>query len=126
MRAATTIVVSGEREVAVAAVIEFRTYTAQPGERAALVELLETRLFPEMERLGIKVLGCFPSLEDADTFVWLRAFPDAAEREALTKALYGGALWTEELEQPIRSRLERLSVSTVGDTTGLWHTWPQR
>ncbi len=109
-----------------AAVIEFRTYTAKPGERAALVELLETRLFPEMERLGIKVLGCFPSLEDTDTFVWLRAFPDAAAREALTKALYGGALWTEELEQPTRSRLERLSVSTVGDTTGLWHTWPQR
>lgn len=108
-----------------AAIVEFRTYTAKPGERAALIGLLEDRFFAEMRRLGIKVLGCYPSLEDPDTFVWLRAFPDAAGHEALTKALYGGPLWTEELEQPIRSRLERLSVSTVEDTTGLWQAWPQ-
>lgn len=107
-----------------AAVIEFRTYTAKPGERAALIELLEGRFFPEMARLGIKVLGCYPSLDDPDTFVWLRAFSDAQGREALTSALYGGELWTEQLEQPIRSSLERLSVSTVEDTTGLWNAWP--
>lgn len=109
-----------------AAVIEFRTYTAKSGERAALIELLESRFFPEMERLGIKVLGCYPSLEDGDTFVWVRAFADAASHEALTEALYGGALWREELEQPIRARLERLAVSTVEDTTELWRSWPQR
>ncbi|MGH8980227.1 MAG: NIPSNAP family protein [Acidimicrobiales bacterium] len=107
-----------------AAVIEFRTYTAQPGERAAVIELLEDRFFAEMERLGIKVLGCYPSLEDETTFVWLRAFPDAAAHEQLAKELYGGALWKEELEQPIRSRIAGLSVSTVEDTTGLWDAWP--
>lgn len=107
-----------------AAVIEFRTYTTQPGERAAVIEMLEHRFFAEMEGLGIKVLGCYPSSEEEETFVWLRAFPDAAAREEMTKALYGGKLWKEELEQAIRSRLAGIKVSTVEDTTGLWDAWP--
>jgi NIPSNAP len=108
----------------VAAVIEFRTYTAHPGQRATVIELLEDRFFTEMRRLGIKVLGCFPSLEDENTFVWLRAFPDPQAHEELTKALYGGALWKEELEGPIVSRIASLQVSTVEDAVGLWDAWP--
>ncbi len=107
-----------------AAVIEFRTYTANPGQRAKVIELLEERFFAEMQGLGIKVLGCYPSLEDEDTFVWLRAFPDAEGHGQLIKALYGGKLWKEELEQPIVSRIASLNVSTVEDTTGLWDAWP--
>ena len=34
----------------------------------------------------MKKLGPFPSAEDDVTFVWLRAFPDAASREALKGA----------------------------------------
>lgn len=107
-----------------AAVIEFRTYTTHPGKRAEVIDLLEHRFFAEMEGLGIKVLGCFPSLDDENTFVWLRAFPDAVAHEELVKTLYSGKLWKEELEQPIRSRIASLSVSTVEDTTGLWGAWP--
>ena len=107
-----------------AAVIEFRTYTTHPGERAKVIELLEDRFFAEMEGLGIRVLGCYPSLEDETTFVWLRAFPDADGHEKLTKALYGGKLWKEELEKAIVPRIAGLSVSTVEDTTGLWDAWP--
>ncbi len=107
-----------------AAVIEFRTYTTKPDQRAKVIELLEDHFFDEMKGLGIKVLGCYPSLEDENTFVWLRAFPDAASHEQLTKELYGGKLWKEELEQPIVSRIASLSVSTVEDKTGLWDAWP--
>jgi hypothetical protein len=110
----------------VAAVIEFRTYTAHPGQRGKVIELLEERFFAEMERLGIKVLGCYPSLDDENTFVWLRAFPDASGHDELTTALYGGRLWTEELQEPIVSRIASLSVSTVKDATGLWDAWPAR
>lgn len=107
-----------------AAVIEFRTYTTQPGERAAVIEMLEQRFFPEMARLGIKALGCYPSSEDENVLVWLRAFPDAESHGQLIETLYGGALWKDELEQPIRARIASISVSTVEDTTGLWHAWP--
>lgn len=107
-----------------AAVIEFRTYTTQPGKRAEVIGLLEDRFFPEMERLGIKVLGCYPSVDDENSFVWLRAFPDAAGHGQLTEALYGGALWKGELEQLLRSRIANLNVSTVEDATGLWKAWP--
>jgi hypothetical protein len=110
----------------VAAVIEFRTYTAHPGERGAVIQLLEDRFFPEMERLGMKVLGCFPSRDDENTFVWLRAFPDAADHERLTSALYGGTLWKEELQEPVVSRIASLNVSTAEDATGLWDAWPAR
>ncbi len=107
-----------------AAIIEFRTYTTKDGERAAVIELLEDRFFAEMERLGIKALGCYPSVEDENILVWLRAFPDATAHEQLTKELYGGALWKEELEQPIVSRIASISVTTVEDTSGLWDAWP--
>jgi hypothetical protein len=113
------------RRLPVAGVIEFRTYKIQPGQRDQIMELLRTRLFPLHREIGIRVLGPFPSAEDEDTLVWLRAFPDADSRDTMTKALYGGSEWRDELAELILPAITEHHVALVEDTTDLWSCWPQ-
>lgn len=108
-----------------AGVIEFRTYKIRPGQRDQIMELLRTRLFPLHREIGMRVLGPFPSAEDADTLVWMRAFPDAASRDTMTKTLYGGAGWKDELEGLILPAITEHHVALVEDATNLWNCWPQ-
>ena len=79
------------------AVIEVRTYRAKSSKRELLLDLLRRRAFPLQRRLGMKILGPFPSQEDDVTFVWLRGFPDEASRDPLKAAFYEGADWQEGL-----------------------------
>jgi hypothetical protein len=67
------------------AVIEVRTYRAKPGMRARLLDLLRTRAFPLQRKLGMKVLGPFPSQDDDVAFVWLRGFPDEATASSIDR-----------------------------------------
>lgn len=108
-----------------AGLIEVRTYKIRPGQRDQIIEVLRTRLFPLHRDIGIRVLGPFPSAEDEDTLVWLRAFPDTASRDTMTKAPYGGAIWRSELEGLILPAITEHHVALVEDTTDLWSHWPQ-
>jgi hypothetical protein len=104
--------------------IEVRTYRARPGQRERLIALMRELAFPVQRRLGMRVLGPFPSLDDADTFVWLRAFPPGADRDALTRAFYEGPEWTGQLEQQLMPLLEDYSSVLVEDDEDLWQLWP--
>ena len=107
-----------------AGVIEIRTYRAQPGRRDDLTELLESRVFRLHRDTGIRVLGVFPSADDADTLVWLRAFPDAASRDTMTKALYGSAEWTDELAGIVLPLIADHTAVLLEDAPSLWSRWP--
>lgn len=107
-----------------AGVIEIRTYRARPGGRAELTRLLQDRVFPAQEDAGMRVLGVFPAVEDDDTLVWLRGFPDADSREAMTKAFYGGSLWTDELAGVVMPLIDEHSVVLIEDAPGMWDRWP--
>lgn len=108
-----------------AAVIEIRTYRIRPGQRDEIMALLRNRLFPVHREIGIKVVGPFPSAEDEDTFTWLRAFPDGASRDSMTKTLYSGPVWKDELEGIILPAITEHTVAVVHDAPGLWSQWPQ-
>ena|SRR5215469_536657 len=108
-----------------ASVIEVRTYRAQPGQRGEIMELLRARAFPIQQDLGMRVLGPFPSAEDEDTFVWLRAFPDAASRDPMKAAFYGGSQWLEELEAVMLPLIADYGAVVVEDAVGLWNRWPE-
>jgi len=73
----------------------------------------------------MKVLGPFPSRDDEDTFVWLRAFPDTARREPMKEAFYGGELWLEELEAELVPLIAGHESVLVEDLVGLWEVWPE-
>ncbi len=57
-------------------VIEMRTYKLRPGKRQEFMEIFISRSMPAHTRIGMKILGPFLSLEDPDTFFFMRGFPD--------------------------------------------------
>lgn len=74
-------------------VVELRQYTLHPGRRDALIDLFEREFIDTQEAVGIRVLGQFRDLDDADRFVWLRGFADMAARGEALSAFYGGPAW---------------------------------
>lgn len=74
-------------------VVELRQYTLHPGQRDTLIALFDREFVDSQEAVGIRVLGQFRDLGDADRFVWLRGFADMAARGDALPAFYGGQAW---------------------------------
>jgi hypothetical protein len=100
-------------------IIEMRTYKIKPGRRAEFLEIFESRSVPEHQKIGMKILGPFLSVEDADTFFFMRAFPDLESRDPLKAQFYEGKLWKEELEQKLMPMIEKYDVVVVEAKDGL-------
>ncbi len=100
-------------------IIEMRTYKIRPGKRTEFLEVLESKSVPEHQKIGMKILGPFLSIEDADTFFWMRAFPDLKSREKMRDQFYEGKLWKEELEHKLMPILEKYDVVVVEAKDGL-------
>lgn len=67
----------------------------------------------------MKILGPFLSVEDPDTFFFMRGFPDIASREPMKAQFYEGKLWKEELENVLMPMIEKYEVVVVDDPEGL-------
>ncbi|MGA0609259.1 NIPSNAP family protein [Caldimonas sp. KR1-144] len=78
---------------ALPAVIELRQYTLHPGQRDVLVELFEREFVAPQEALGLRVLGTWRDLDDADRFVWMRGFAGLGMRAPALAAFYDGPVW---------------------------------
>jgi hypothetical protein len=100
-------------------IVEMRTYKIKPGLRAEFLKILKSRSVPEHKKIGMKILGPFLSVEDADTFFWMRAFPDLKSRTRMRDEFYEGKLWKEELEQKLMPMLEKYDVVVVEAEDGL-------
>ena len=96
-------------------IIEMRTYKTKPGKRAEFLEIFRTKSVPAHQVIGMKILGPFLSVEDTDTFFFMRGFPDLASREPMKAAFYEGELWKHELENVVMPMLEKYEVVVVED-----------
>jgi hypothetical protein len=67
----------------------------------------------------MKILGPFLSIEDTDTFFFMRGFPDLESREPMKAQFYDGDLWKNELENVVMPMIEKYDVVLVDDTEGL-------
>lgn len=76
-------------------VVELRRYALHPGARETLIEVFDDHLIEPQEAVGMEVLGQFRDLDDPDAFVWLRGFPDVADRAAALERFYDGPVWAE-------------------------------
>ncbi len=74
-------------------IVELRQYTLAPGRRDELIDLFEAQLIEPQEDCGIRVVGTFRDLDDAQRFVWIRSFPDMERRAESLAAFYGGPAW---------------------------------
>ena len=104
-------------------IIEMRTYKTQPGLRTEFLKIFKSKTVPEHQKIGMKILGPFLSVEDADTFFWMRAFPDLNGREQMRDQFYEGRLFKEDLEQNLVPMLEKYDVVVVEakDGLGSWY-----
>ena len=94
-------------------IIEMRTYKTKPGRRAQFLEIFSARSVPAHREIGMTIAGPFLSLEDPDTFFFMRGFPDLASREQMKARFYEGELWKNELESILMPMLERYEVVLV-------------
>jgi hypothetical protein len=62
-------------------IVEMRTYKLKPGMRARFLQIFHSKSIPAHVQLGMKILGPFLSIEDPDTFFFMRGFPNLASRD---------------------------------------------
>ena len=104
-------------------IVEMRTYKTKPGKRAQFLEIFRSKAVPAHDEIGMKILGPFLSVEDPDTFFFMRGFPDLPSREPMKARFYEGELWKSELENVVMPMLEKYEVVLVEDPGDLVH-WP--
>ena len=100
-------------------IVEMRTYRTKSGKRAEFLEIFRTKSIPAHDEIGMKILGPFLSVEDPDTFFFMRGFPDLASRDPMKAQFYEGELWKRELEHVLMPMLEKYEVVVVDDPSGL-------
>lgn len=105
-------------------IIEMRTYKTKPGCRAQFLEIFRAKSVPAHAEIGMKILGPFLSVEDPDTFFFMRGFPDLPSREPMKAKFYEGELWKRELENVLMPMIEKYDVVLVEDPEGLLQ-WKQ-
>ena len=99
-------------------IIEMRTYKLKPGKRSEFLHIFKTKSVPAHTQIGMKILGPFLSVEDPDTFFFMRGFPDLPSREPMKAQFYEGELWKGELEQVLMPMLDKYEVVLVEDPEG--------
>ena len=97
-------------------IVEIRMYKIKPGMRDAFVKFFEEKTLEPQGEVGMRILGQFRSLDDDETFVWVRAFRNQEERDRQTAAFYGGEVWVEELSTEALSMLVSAEVFLVEPT----------
>jgi hypothetical protein len=102
-------------------IIEMRTYQTRPGRRSEFLEIFRRKSIPAHAEIGMRILGPFLSVEDDDTFFFMRGFPDLPSREPMKAKFYEGELWKNELESALMPMLEKYETVVVEDTAGLVH-----
>lgn len=99
-------------------IVEMRTYKTKPGRRADFLKIFREKTMPAHAEIGMRILGPFLSLEDEDTFFFMRGFPDPASRDKMKAQFYEGQLWKQELESVLLPMLEKFDVVLVDDPAG--------
>jgi hypothetical protein len=79
-------------------IFEMRTYKTEPGRRSELLEIFRSKSLPAHTEIGMKILGPFLSVEDPDSFFFMRGFPDLPSRESMKAKFYEAQLWKNELK----------------------------
>jgi hypothetical protein len=77
----------------IAVIMEFRTYTMQPGARESFVRYFEAEAIPRMRAAGMTVLGQFSAVTDEHVFAYARTFDSLEQREEQYQAFYESEDW---------------------------------
>ena len=85
---------------------EIRMYKIQPGKMDAYVKNMSETIVPYQESIGMRHVGQFVSgarevggkiIEDTNTFVWIRAYPDEETRQRQYRDYYGSQWYRDHM-----------------------------
>jgi hypothetical protein len=99
------------REEEATMIAQLRIYTVKPGMLDSFVGIFRESLAPLHEQYGIRILGAWVNRE-ANEFIWMRAFPDEASIESMTRT-YETSPERKAIGDRPRSHLEKLEVRLV-------------
>jgi hypothetical protein len=102
-------------------IIEMRTYKIKPGLRSQFLEIFRSKSVPAHDEIGMKILGPSLSVEDPETFFFMRGFPDLPSREPIKAKFYEGELWKTQLENLLMPMIDKYDVVVVDDSQGPVH-----
>lgn len=74
-------------------IVELRQYVLKPGRRDDLIALFDREFIESQEATGMRIIGQFRDLADADRFVWLRGFADMPSRAKALESFYTSPVW---------------------------------
>ena len=94
-------------------IIEIRSYNLKPGSRENFDRIMRTEARPLLEQHGTDVVAARPSLAEEHAYYIIRAYRDAAERDASQEAFYGSAAWREGPREPVLACIENYATIVI-------------
>lgn len=88
-----SMVVRAETPAASMPVLELRQYKIFAGKREQMIDVFDGKLVEPQEDVGMRVLGQFRDLDDANRFTWMREFPNMEARARALTDFYTGPVW---------------------------------
>jgi hypothetical protein len=87
-------------------IIEIVHYRTMPGKGSKSLEIFHSKTLPAHREIGMNVSVPFHSMEDPETSLWMRGFPDLSSREPLKAKFYEGKLLKKGREGVLFARLK--------------------
>jgi NIPSNAP len=100
-------------------ILEIRSYNLKPATRLEFLKRMSEEAIPMLQRWGVDVVACGPSLHDENSCYLLRAYENLEHREKSQDAFYGSDEWRLGPREAILSLIESYTtvVTEVSDTT---------
>lgn len=93
-------------------IFELRRYPILPGKAEEWVALMDDVIIPYQQSKGMAILASF--VNDArDSYVWIRRFANADERDALYAAVYQSDYWQTDISPLIGDLIDRDGIEVT-------------
>src|ERR1700730_12713163 len=96
-------------------VVDLRRYAMRPGCRDTLIALFERAFIETQEAAGMVPVGHYRDLDDDDSYVWFRGFPQRAKRHDALDAFYTSVTWLENRNDANATLLDSDNVLLLRD-----------
>jgi hypothetical protein len=95
--------------------VELRRYAMHPGRRDKLIALFEGAFIETQEAAGMVPVGHYRDLDDPDSYVWFRGFPQRARRHDALNEFYTSPTWLENRNDANATLLDSDNVLLLRD-----------
>jgi hypothetical protein len=93
--------------------VEIRSYNLKPGTRDRFHQTFLAEALPMLNRWKIDVVAYGPSLNDADSYYLMRAYPSLEARQKSEDAFYGSDEWKQGPRERILAAIDTYTTIVI-------------